>query len=110
MLRLIREEQARRAEVAERIRISERAEQIRANCATLMGFIREAWHILEPSTKLAEGWALDAVCEHFEAITTKFKDDGSLLLSYDGRDMFGGHVIDGLFKPYRSFRSAALVG
>jgi len=69
MLKLIREEKARRAEEIERVRISERAEQIRANCGSLMGFIREAWHILEPATPLVEGWALDAVCEHFEAIT-----------------------------------------
>ena len=69
MLKLIREDKARRAEEIERVRISERAEQIRANCGSLMGFIREAWHILEPATPLVEGWALDAVCEHFEAIT-----------------------------------------
>lgn len=69
MLKLIREEKARRAEIAERERVAERAEQIRANCGSLMGFIREAWHVLEPATKLEEGWALDAVCEHFEAIT-----------------------------------------
>lgn len=65
----MREELARRDEAEERQRIAERAEQIRANCTTLMGFIKEAWSILEPVTPLATGWALDAVCEHFEAIT-----------------------------------------
>ena len=69
MLKMLREEKARRAQEAERQRIAERAEQIRENCQTLMGFIKEAWHILEPATPLVEGWALEAVCEHFEAIT-----------------------------------------
>ena len=28
-----------------------------------------AWHILEPSTPLKWGWALDAICAHLEAVT-----------------------------------------
>lgn len=39
-----------------------------------------------------------------------FQDDGSLLLSYDGHDMFGGHMIDATFDADRSFRRASLVG
>ncbi|QEL14141.1 DUF2262 domain-containing protein [Limnoglobus roseus] len=39
-----------------------------------------------------------------------FEDDGSLLLSYDGRDMFGGHVIDGVFDADRSFSGGKLIG
>lgn len=33
------------------------------------GFVRAAWHILEPTTVLKWGWALDAICEHLEAVT-----------------------------------------
>jgi hypothetical protein len=39
-----------------------------------------------------------------------FEDDGSLLLSYDCQDMFGGHVIDGRFGADRSFHGAHLIG
>lgn len=45
-----------------------------------------------------------------ELLRIGFEDDGSLLLSYDGHDMFGGHVIDGVFEANRSFRGANLVG
>lgn len=36
---------------------------------SLADFARMAWHILEPSTELKWGWALDAICEHLEAVT-----------------------------------------
>ncbi len=39
-----------------------------------------------------------------------FFDDGSLVLSYDGRDMFGGHIIEGDFGIDHSFRGADLIG
>jgi len=45
-----------------------------------------------------------------ELVRIGFYDDGALLLSYDGRDRFGGHVIDGFFEADRSFRNAMLVG
>jgi len=35
----------------------------------LLHFVRYFWHILEPSTKFVEGWALEAICEHLEAVT-----------------------------------------
>jgi predicted phage terminase large subunit-like protein len=35
----------------------------------LMAFIRWHWHILEPQTELAEGWALYAIVMHLEAVT-----------------------------------------
>jgi len=69
MLRLVKEEIAKREHESERIRIATDAERIRAKCQTLKGFIGEAWHILEPAKPMVTGWALDAVCEHFEAIT-----------------------------------------
>jgi predicted phage terminase large subunit-like protein len=36
---------------------------------SLATFAEEAWHVLEPSTPLKWGWALDAVCEHLQAVT-----------------------------------------
>lgn len=33
------------------------------------GFVRSAWHILEPVSPLAWGWSLDAICMHLEAVT-----------------------------------------
>jgi hypothetical protein len=45
-----------------------------------------------------------------ELMRIGFEDDGSLLLSYDNGDMFGGHVIDGFFAADRSFRDAHLIG
>ncbi len=36
---------------------------------SLANFAKQAWPILEPSTPLKWGWALDAICEHLEAVT-----------------------------------------
>ena len=36
---------------------------------SLAHFARRAWPVLEPATPLKWGWALDAICEHLEAVT-----------------------------------------
>lgn len=36
---------------------------------SLLRFIRLLWPILEPSRAFIEGWAINAICEHLEAIT-----------------------------------------
>jgi len=36
---------------------------------SLANFAKRAWRILEPSTPLRWGWALDAICLHLEAVT-----------------------------------------
>ena len=36
---------------------------------TLAGFTKQGWHVLEPGAELKWGWALDAICEHLEAVT-----------------------------------------
>ncbi len=36
---------------------------------SLADFARLAWPLLEPATPLKWGWALDAICEHLEAVT-----------------------------------------
>jgi hypothetical protein len=36
----------------------------------LLNFVRHFWHALEPKTrKLVEGWPVEAICIHLEAIT-----------------------------------------
>jgi predicted phage terminase large subunit-like protein len=70
MMRAIREERKRRQADAERQRIARDADLIRERCKTLSGFVREAWHVLEPTKPLVWNWHLDAMCAHLEAITT----------------------------------------
>ena len=36
---------------------------------SLADFAKRAWRVLEPSTPLAWGWCLDAICMHLEAVT-----------------------------------------
>lgn len=69
MMKAIREERARRAAAAERQRVAQDAELIRARCQTLEGFIKEFWTVLEPKKDLKFGWALRAMCKHLEAVT-----------------------------------------
>ena len=38
-------------------------------CRSLAGFVREAWHIVEPTTEYVHGWHIDAIYEHLEAVT-----------------------------------------
>lgn len=35
----------------------------------LLAFTRRLWPVLEPHTPFVEGWALNAICEHLEAVT-----------------------------------------
>lgn len=51
----------------ERIVRAERKNQSRPG--GLMAFVRYFWNVLEPETKLIEGWLLEAICEHLEAVT-----------------------------------------
>jgi predicted phage terminase large subunit-like protein len=69
MLKAIRAEKARRAAQAERDRVAKDAERIRARCQTLAGFVREAWHVLEPTQPYVHGWHIDAICSHLEAVS-----------------------------------------
>jgi len=36
----------------------------------LLPFIRLVWPVLEPGRKLVEGWALESICEHLEAVAS----------------------------------------
>lgn len=40
----------------------------RARCASLSGFIKEAWEVLEPSTPYVHGRHIDVCCDHLEAV------------------------------------------
>jgi predicted phage terminase large subunit-like protein len=62
-------ELARRAAVAEALRVARDADGIRERCLTLRGFIREAWSTLEPANPYVHGWHIDAICEHLEGIS-----------------------------------------
>lgn len=35
---------------------------------SLSHFVRQAWDVIEPSTPLKWGWALDAICDHIQAL------------------------------------------
>lgn len=69
MLRLLRQEKARRIQEAERQRLARDAEIIRKRCEKFSGFVREAWHVLEPNAPLIWNWHLDALCNHLTAVT-----------------------------------------
>ena len=36
---------------------------------SLLDFVREAWHVLEPGRVLKIGWAIEAMCDHLQAVT-----------------------------------------
>lgn len=63
--------EAYRREVARRkLAEAERdADAIRKRCKTFAGFVKEAWPIIEPGTKLKWNWHMQAMCDHLEAIT-----------------------------------------
>lgn len=42
---------------------------IRARCQSFSGFVKEAWHVIEPGTRLRWNWHMEAMCLHLEAIT-----------------------------------------
>ncbi|QND50268.1 phage terminase large subunit [Rhizobium lusitanum] len=43
---------------------------MREQCHSLAGFVREAWHVVEPSVDYVHGWHIDAICRHLEAVTS----------------------------------------
>lgn len=48
---------------------------------SLYEYVEQAWHVLEPETVFVGGWAIRAVCEHLEAVSTgRFLDMGLLNL------------------------------
>jgi hypothetical protein len=45
------------------------AERDRRKCVRLIEFVRTYWHIVEPHEAFREGWAVEAMCDHLEAVT-----------------------------------------
>lgn len=75
-----------------------------AVAAEMVEVYNHAWRYEdEPITKVE-------FARRSELMRIGFEGDGSMLLSYDGHDMFGGHVIDGLFEADRTFSGGNLVG
>jgi hypothetical protein len=77
------QERQRRHEETERQKIERNFAKLRreqSGRGSLINFVRYFWHTLEPqSRKLVEGWPLEAVCLHLEAIT--FGDITRLLIN-----------------------------
>lgn len=63
-----RREKARQEE-RDRLALNSNLETIRQRCSTLAGFVREAWHVLEPEAQYVHNWHIDAICKHLEAVT-----------------------------------------
>ena len=62
-------EKLRRSREKERRKVERDAEKIRERSTTLAGFVKEAWHVLEPMTPYVYCWHHEAIAEHLEAIT-----------------------------------------
>lgn len=41
----------------------------RQECLSFATFVQRAWHVIEPATPIKWGWAMDAMCDHLEAVT-----------------------------------------
>lgn len=52
-------------------RVADRLEELRESCKRMHNFIKEAWHVLEPTTTFLDNWHLGVVCEHLEAVHSK---------------------------------------
>lgn len=63
--RLLSEEARRKIEHQAR----KSGKSVEKHCATLIGFIRQAWPILFPNQPFVEGWHIGFICDHLEAIT-----------------------------------------
>lgn len=57
------------AEMVRRQTEAARKEVAKAGAISLANFVKMAWSILEPMNPLIWGWAMEAICEHLEAIT-----------------------------------------
>lgn len=65
----VTEEEAARLLLLLRIDVDE---DIRERCEkSLYNFVQEAWHLIEPNTKLVLNWHLEKICDHLEAVYYK---------------------------------------
>lgn len=66
---VLRSELERRRREDREAELARDADQIRERCKNLRGFVKEAWHVIEPSAPFVPGWHTDAICDHLQAIT-----------------------------------------
>jgi predicted phage terminase large subunit-like protein len=64
---IARRHRERQAEI-DKADIAENREAILERCKTFPGFIKEAWHVVEPVHHLHWGWALDAMTDHMQGV------------------------------------------
>lgn len=38
--------------------------------SSLIGFVQQGWHVVEPKTPFIDGWHLHAICDHLEAVSS----------------------------------------
>ena len=57
----------------------------RAAERSLHEFTKQAWHVIEPGTEFVDGWHLQAISEHLEAVTAG--DIRNLLINIPPRHM-----------------------
>jgi predicted phage terminase large subunit-like protein len=65
----VRDELSRREAIRQRQQVNDNADAIRARCRTLAGFVREAWHVLEPNAVYVHNWHIDAICDHLTSVS-----------------------------------------
>lgn len=46
----------------------EQAEQKNRSEESFLEFVKGAWHVIEPQRPLVVGWAIEAICDHLEAV------------------------------------------
>lgn len=49
--------------------VERNAAAVRGRCHKFSEFVKAAWPVIEPGTKLRWNWHLDAICDHLQAIT-----------------------------------------
>jgi len=60
---------AQKRELLQLLEIKHEREQLK-KCQSLVEFIKQAWHVLEPSHPYIHGWHMDVLCEHLGAVTS----------------------------------------
>lgn len=52
-------------------RIADDADAVREECKTFKGFVKNAWHVIEPGKAYSPNWHIDAIGEHLQAVHDK---------------------------------------
>jgi predicted phage terminase large subunit-like protein len=68
-LRALKAQLIRELEQEDLERTRQNADAIRDRCRSFAGFVKEAWHVIEPGTPLKWNWHMDAICQHLEAVS-----------------------------------------